>query len=153
MKRRIVKVTSATAAVVTFLIGIWQFIAWYQEKSKANYGGEWKMTSEIESAQLERFKGLKIDWVLHLTQTHHKLTGIGEKIAENSIPLDYKARTTLSLEGSVEGDQFTLTFIEKGHLRETSGTFHGQFSNDKFQGTFSSTASDTKGNIIGYKAK
>jgi hypothetical protein len=153
MKGKFIKIISAIAAIITFSIGIWQFIEWRHEKSQNKYDGEWSMTSEIESAQLHQYLGMKMDWVLHLSQTDGKLIGTAEKISVNSVKLDFKDRTNLNLQGTIEDEKFILTFIEKGKLRETSGIFAGEFSNDKFQGTFSSTASDTKGKISGYKVK
>jgi uncharacterized protein YkvS len=153
MKDKLIKIISAIAAVVTFSIGLWQFIEWRRERSQNRYDGEWGMTSEIETAQLQRYQGMKMDWVLHLSQIDGKLTGTAEKISENSVKIDFKNRTTLNLQGTIEENKFILTFIEKGKRRETSGVFTGEFSNDKFQGTFSSTASDTKGKISGYKVK
>jgi len=152
-KRRVFKIISTSAAAITFVIAVWQFIVWHQEKSQPNYSGEWSMSCEIETAEMQKYKGMKIDWVIHLTQNNNRLTGIAEKISVNSVKLDYKDRTTLSIDGSIEHDNFNLPFIEKGKLRESRGIFVGEFSSDKFQGTFSSTASDTRGKIAGYRIK
>jgi hypothetical protein len=143
------KYTKASAVVgfVALAITLWQVIP----GSKKNYSGEWSMTSEIEHAQLTTYVGMKIEWVLHLTQSGNGLQGTAEKIAVNAEKIDFNSRTTLNLHGTLEGNKFTMNFIENGSQRETNGTFIGEFSNKEFTGTFSSTASDSKGKISGRK--
>ena len=153
MKRKYIKVISTIAAIITFTIGMWQFIVWFQEKSQKRYEGVWEMTTEVESAELKSYVGMKIDWTLHLSQTDNKLTGTAEKISVNSVKLNFRNRTTLELNGSLNKNRFTLTFIENGQLRKTNGILYGEFSNNKFEGHFFSTASDTKGKITGYRIK
>ena len=143
------KYTKASAVVgfVALAITLWQIIP----TSKKNYSGEWSMTSEIEEAQMTTYIGMKIEWILHLIQSGNDIKGTAEKISENGKKIDFKSRTTLNLQGTLEDNKFTMSFTEKGSRRETSGTFTGTFSKKEFIGSFSSTASDSKGKIIGKK--
>jgi hypothetical protein len=143
------KYTKASAVVgfVALAITLWQVIP----GSTKNYSGEWSMISEIENAQMTTYVGMKIEWVLHLTQSGNNVQGMAEKIAVNAEKLDFRSRTTLQLKGTLDGNKFTISYIENGSRRETNGILTGEFKGNKFSGTFSSTASDSKGIISGNK--
>jgi len=80
-----------------------------------------------------------------------KIIGSGEKIRINGEKLNYSERTTLILNGSILENNFKINYTEKGKLRETTGLLIGTIKDNKFEGTFSQTASDSKGNIIGIR--
>ncbi len=109
------------------------------------------MNSEIQKAELTSYLGMKIEWKLHLAQSGKRIEGTGEKIKVNGIQLDYSERTSIDIKGSVNGNIFTLQYIENGKKRKTNGIFEGQLNGNEFQGTFSQTASDTQGLIRGSK--
>lgn len=140
---------SAIAGIIALAIAGWQIIP----GSNRNYSGEWKMTLEIEQAHLSQYIGSKVEWQLHLTQTDKSVSGNAEKIAVNSAALNYKDRTALTFQGVIQNDEFNIHYTEKGKTRPTNGIFKGKFSGDEFTGTFSQTASDSRGKISGYKMK
>ena len=99
---------SAVVGVVALAITLWQVIP----GTKQNYSGEWSMFSEVEDAQMTTYVGMKIEWVLHLTQSGHELRGTAEKIAVNGEKIEFKSRTSLNLQGTLDGNKFNLNFIE-----------------------------------------
>ncbi len=56
----------------------------------------------------------------------------------------------MELEGNVKDDILTLSYVEHGKFRKTSGIFIVTMYKE-FKGQFSQTASNTKGDIIGCK--
>lgn len=134
-------------AVITLLITIWQLRKDYVDSFK----GEWLMNSKIQKAELTTYIGMEIKWKLYLTQSGKSVEGTAEKIEVNGTKLDYLERTSLDIKGSVNGDVFTLKYIENGKKRKTSGVFEGRLNGNEFRGTFSQTASDTEGIITGSK--
>jgi hypothetical protein len=109
-----IKKISKIAASITFIIGVWQFVELHYQKLENAYDGEWSMTSELESVQMSKYVGMKIVWVLHLSQTDSKLSGTTEKIFVNSFKLAFKERTCLNLQETIKNIRFILTFIEVG---------------------------------------
>jgi len=66
-------------------------------------------------------------------------------------PVRFQKQNIITSAGQLDGNKFVLNFTEKGKLRETRGIFTGEFEGDTFSGSFSSTASDSKGKISGFK--
>ncbi|NDJ00040.1 hypothetical protein GWA97_13195 [Flavobacterium sp. LaA7.5] len=127
------------------------FFTWQQPKETKSIDGEWQMYSYVEFARMNKYIGAKVKWKLYLIQSGSQIKGIGEKIAINNEDIDFSSRTKISIDGSVKDNTFLLNFTEKGKLRETCGKFKGTINDDKFEGTFSQTASDAKGKISGIK--
>lgn len=135
--------------VIGLLITLCQFIP----KRTLQIDGEWNMTSIVNQAKLSIYIGMHIDWKIHFVRSGNKISGAGEKISVNGNELDFRDRTKIELEGTLKDNEFILRYIEKGKLRETTGVFSGVIYDDKLEGTFSQTASDSKGKIIGRKNK
>jgi len=140
---------SVAIAIVALGITIWQ--VW--PRNKNDYSGTWNVTTEIQEATMKTYIGMNVQWVFSLTQSENEVSGTAEKIAVNSQPLNYSSRTSLILQGSIIDSKFIISFIERGKKRETRGIFKGEFSGNQLSGIFSSTASDSKGIITGYKEK
>jgi len=132
---------------IGLLITIWQILPLRDKQ----IDGEWTMTSKVKEADLQRYVGMEIKWKLFLTENDQKVKGTAEKIAINNKTLHYGLRTTMELEGNIKDDILTLSYVEHGKLRKTSGIFIVKMNGKEFKGQFSQTASNTKGDIIGRK--
>lgn len=152
-KPNLIKIISAIAAVITFSIGIWQFIEWRSERYQDRYDGQWTMQTEIETASYRPYVGMKAESILHVTQSDHNLSGTGEKVKVNGTALNFRDRTSMTFQGSIEDETFTINYFERGKLRESSGMLSGEFTGNELHGTLSSTASDSRGRIKGYKMR
>lgn len=138
---------SAIVGILALGIAIWQLIP----NDEKNYSGVWNVESEIVSAKMNTYVGMKIQWIFTLSQFKNEITGSAEKISVNSMSISNAERTTITMNGTLNGSSFILNFVEKGKLRETRGQFNGKFDGSKLLGTFISTASGAKGNISGTK--
>lgn len=134
-------------AVIGLLFTIWQLIP----KRDKKIDGEWTMISIVREADLKKYIGIEIKWKLFLTENDQKIKGTAEKIEINNEELDYNLRTTLEIEGNIKDDVITLNYIENGKLRKTSGIINATLNDNEFIGWFSQTASNTNGEIKGFK--
>lgn len=146
MEGKYTKIGTITG-VIALLITIWQLLP----SHTASFDGVWKMTAVVKEAKLSTYVGMSIEWKLHLIQDGNNIFGTGEKITVNGKRLNFAGRNNLELEGTIDGDQFNITYKEMGKLRETIGTFKGSIKNNNFKGVHSQTSSDTKGEIFGNK--
>ena len=145
------KINHAKTGTIIGIIGLILAIVPLISKKTARLEGEWQMTNTIQKANLSKYRGMTIKWILQLTQNGENITGTGEKIAVNGKKLKFHDRNMMEIIGTIDGDKFNLRFIEKGKLRETVGIMKGEISKNKFTGIVSQTASDSRGNIIGEK--
>lgn len=137
------------AGVLALAVTIWQILPKWDKK----IDGEWVMTTKIKEADLKQYVGMEVKWKLFLTENEQRIKGTAEKIAINNKELDYALRTTLELEGNIKDDKLNLNYIENGKIRKTSGILLLTISDNEFEGQFSQTASNTKGEVKALKSK
>lgn len=123
----------------------------FMSKSSNNLTGEWLMTSKIIKADLKAYIGAEVQWKMFITESNNKIQGTAEKIKINGVDVDYNQRTSLELDGIIEGNKLIINFVENGKVRKTSGILKSIFQEDSFSGNFSHTASSTEGTITGKK--
>ena len=109
--------------------------------------GPWEMTNRVLSASYAPYRGLRLGYRLTLRQRDRTVTGEGEKVSENGQEIGPGARSPISLRGKLEGSQLTLSFVEHGALRATTGTFQLRVNEagTKLTGTFTQTAARSRG--------
>ena len=139
----------AIAGIIGVVITTFQLLP----KSDNKIDGEWIMISKVREADLRQYIGMEIKWKLFITESEQKIKGTAEKIAINNKDLDYSLRTTLEIEGNIKDDKINLNYVENGKIRKTSGIFIAIINENEFNGEFSQTASNTKGEIKGIKLK
>lgn len=139
---------STIAGILALAIAIWQILPKWDKK----IDGEWVMTTKIREADLQKYVGMEVKWRLFLTENDQRIKGTAEKIAINDKELDYALRTTLELEGNIKDDKLNLNYIENGKIRKTSGILVVTISDNEFEGQFSQTASNTKGEVKALKS-
>jgi cytoskeletal protein RodZ len=116
--------------------------------SSGDLTGAWWATTRVNSASVERYKGLTLGYRLQLQQTGNRVTGTGFKATENGRAISPRARTPITLEGSAEGTEVMLTFTEQGLRRTSRGQFVLTMANDgALRGRFESDAARSRGTI------
>jgi penicillin-binding protein 1A len=112
--------------------------------------GWWDITNEIESTSYPPYEGLRLGYRVHIEQRGDRLLGQGVKVSENGRPLGGRARTPITLSGSVDGDTAHIVFSERGLRRTTAGSLRWRLStrSDTLRGVFASGAADTSGPSI-----
>jgi hypothetical protein len=106
------------------------------------------MATQVESASLSRYEGLKLGYEMKLEQDGDRVTGVGRKVTENGAGIGPRAQTPLTITGTIAGDRLTLNFVERGARRETQGKF--VLLVDKagtLRGRFSSNAARSSGHV------
>ena len=69
-------------------------------------------------------------------------------MSENARRIGSRARTTISVNGTIDGDRLQLRFTEHGVRRTTGGTFDLTVDpNGKLHGRFASNAANSSGTV------
>jgi penicillin-binding protein 1A len=118
-----------------------------REAAGQDLSGWWELTNTIASTNYPAYRGLRLTYRLQLEQDGNRLTGRGQKWAEEGAPVSAAARSPISVTGRIEGNRVTLQFTERGAKRSTTGSFAWTLApnGNALHGTFWSTAADTSG--------
>lgn len=133
--------------LITIVVTVISFIP----KSSNNLAGEWLMTSKVFHADMKAYIGAEVQWKMFITESDNKIQGTAEKIKINGVDVDYNQRTSMEFNGVIEENKLIINFVENGKMRKTSGIIIARFKEDTFSGSFSHTASNTKGEIYSVK--
>jgi hypothetical protein len=110
--------------------------------------GAWRLATQVESSSVARYNGLLLGYELQLEQEGDEVTGIGRKIVENGRGIDSRGQTPIAVNGVVDGDRITLSFIEGGSRRSTQGTFVlTREADGMLRGRFTSDAARSAGSV------
>jgi penicillin-binding protein 1A len=118
--------------------------------TEADLSGWWELTNTIESTNFSAYKGLRLTYRVQLEQDGDRVTGRGQKWAEDGGLVSAGARSPINLTGRVEGRRVILQYTERGARRTTSGSFTFTLSADAaaLRGAFSSTAAAASGAAV-----
>jgi penicillin-binding protein 1A len=111
--------------------------------------GWWELTNTIAATNYPAYRGLRLTYRLQIEQDGDRLTGRGQKWAEDGAPVSAAARSPISVIGKIEGNKVILQFTERGAKRATTGSFSWTLaSSNALRGSFWSTAADTSGGSV-----
>ncbi len=110
--------------------------------------GWWEVTNTIQSTNYPAYQGLRLTYRVQLEQDGNRITGRGQKWAEDGGPVSASARSPISIIGRVSGRQVILQFTERGARRSTDGSFSWIVSPGALHGSFTSTAAATSGGSV-----
>jgi 1A family penicillin-binding protein len=110
--------------------------------------GWWEVTNTIQSTNYPAYRGLRLTYRVQLEQDGDRITGRGQKWAEDGGPVSAAARSPISIIGRIAGRQVILQFTERGARRATNGSFSWIVSPDALHGSFTSTAAATSGGSV-----
>jgi 1A family penicillin-binding protein len=110
-------------------------------------GGWWEVTNTVDAASPGQERSVRVSYRIALHQEGTRITGEGEKWAEDGRPLPAASRTPIDLAGSFDGREVRLHFVERGPRHATRGTFLWRLaaSGEGLAGTFSSSGADVHG--------
>jgi hypothetical protein len=109
-------------------------------------GGSWMLTSRVENSSLRSYDDLTLGFRLQLAQEGNRVRGQGLKWIENGRPIASRARTPITVEGTIDEGRLVLAFTERGIRRISRGTLHMQVAdNGTLQGRFSTDAARSSG--------
>jgi hypothetical protein len=89
---------------------------------------------------------LQLGFRVELHQDGNRISGEGVKVVENGTQLKSTAQTPIAVQGTVDGNRLTLTFVEHGRQRMTEGKMILDLHDDGvMRGRFSSSAARSTG--------
>jgi cytoskeletal protein RodZ len=120
-----------------------------------NLTGEWMMVNTIEKTSYPAYTNLRLGYRLMINQTGTEFTADGEKVSENGRSMADDERTPIHVNGSVDQNGASATFVEEGLRRRTSGRFEWTITADgsQLRGTFVSTAATSSGSSLATREK
>ena len=118
-----------------------------------NISGEWYMTFTNESSTYKPFIGEIHTQRTFFTQIEKTISGKGEKWEYNGKLLNDDQHRKLEYIGTIDGYNLKASYTLHGERRVSEGLIDVVISNDgkKMTGTFSGTAGNCKGRVIGEK--
>ncbi|HEY0512542.1 MAG TPA: PBP1A family penicillin-binding protein [Thermoanaerobaculia bacterium] len=121
-----------------------------RSERQADLSGWWEVTNTIQSTNYPAYKGLRLTYRVQLEQDGDRITGRGQKWAEDGGPVSAGARSPISVTGRIDGRRVILQFTERGARRSTNGSFSWIVTADAgaLHGSFQSTAADTSGGSV-----
>ena len=109
-------------------------------------GGSWMLTSEVEKSSLRSFDDLTLGFRLQLAQKGNRVRGHGLKWIENGRPVASRARTPITVDGTIADGRLVLAFTERGIRRISHGTLNMQVADDgTLRGRFATDAARSSG--------
>jgi hypothetical protein len=119
-----------------------------------NVTGWWTVTNEVQATSYERYRGLRLMYRLRLQQDGNRISGHGQKWAENGHPIPRASRTPIEVSGTIEGRRLVLTFTERGFRRVSGGAFELEvMEHGRLGGTFQSDAAQSQGTSVAQRAE
>ena len=109
--------------------------------------GSWEIQNVISSTSYPAYRGLRLTYRIVLRQDGERISGDGEKWAENGRRIPAAQRTPIRLSGEMVGREVRVQFTERGDRRDSAGSFRWRLSADgtSFAGTFASSAAGARG--------
>ena len=108
--------------------------------------GAWNVTSKVDSTTFAAYRNLTLGFRLELEQRGNEVVGEGSKVSENGTALPARRRTSIRVEGTLEGDKLALDFTEVGARRKSAGRFVLYLADHRtFRGHFTSDAAQSSG--------
>jgi hypothetical protein len=119
-----------------------------------NVTGWWTVTNEVQATNYPRYRGLRLVYRLRLQQDGNRISGLGQKWAENGRPIPPASRTPIEVSGTIDGRRLTLTFTERGLRRASAGAFELEvIDNGRLSGTFQSDAAQSRGSSVAQRGE
>jgi hypothetical protein len=112
--------------------------------------GWWRIVDRVESSDYAAYRGLRIEYLVRLRQEGAWILGEGHKFAERDLVLPASRRTPIAIAGTISGSSVTVSLVEHGHRRESSGDFSWTLDDarGRMVGTFRSEAAASRGSSV-----
>jgi len=109
--------------------------------------GSWEIEDVVSSTSEPAYRELRLTYRIVLHQDGERVSGDGEKWAENGRRIPAAQRTPIHLSGEIEGREVRVRFTENGSRRDSAGSFRWRLSADgtSCAGTFASNAAGSRG--------
>lgn len=152
MKRAIVKLGKTgkiIAAIFGFIIaafGVWGI---YKKCTTEDITGGWYLEFKVEKSAYKPFIGETHTQKVEFEQKDDIVTGNGEKWKYNGEYLPADMHRLVEYDGKVDGNSFTAKYILHGQKRVSIGRIVVKIIGNKMEGTFSGTAGESSGTVIG----
>lgn len=123
----------------------------------------WKAEFQTQNSEFDRYEGMKTNYTLLLQQEGQVLRGVTEKVSEEIEGETKSYQPYDRVHGQASGtiayrvfsnSTIDLVILENGRVRESSSILNLEVvSQDRLEGTFTSTAADSKGTVVFSRAE
>ena len=112
-----------------------------------NLSGWWEVSNTFDAASAGQDGSMRVTYRIALRQEGTRITGEGERWAEDGRPLPAALRAPIDLAGTVDGREVRLRFVERGSRHASRGTWLWRLSGggEDLAGTFVSSGADAHG--------
>ncbi|AXG72201.1 hypothetical protein KORDIASMS9_04469 [Kordia sp. SMS9] len=121
--------------------------------SNADITGEWYVSFQVNETMHNAYQGKVSEYKIHFMQNSEQIKGDGEKWKYDNKELPSNEHDPLIITGKYKNDSIYCTYILKGKLRESTGSFVVALENNELKGHFSGTAAASKGSVHGKRVK
>jgi hypothetical protein len=119
------------------------------DRPSKNLTGWWTLTNQVHATSYQQYRGLRLVYHLRLQQAGNRISGHGQKWAENGRPLSRAGRTPIEVSGTIQGRRLMLRFTEQGLRRVSGGAFELTVMDDgQMSGTFHSDVAQSTGSSV-----
>ncbi len=118
-----------------------------RSRRAGDLNGSWEIQNVVSSTSYPAYRGLRLTYRIVVRQDGERVSGDGEKWAENGRRIPAGQRTPIHLAGELVGREVRVRFTERGDRRDSPGSFRWRLSADgtRFAGTFASSAAAARG--------
>jgi hypothetical protein len=112
--------------------------------------GKWLLRHVVRDSERRGYRGLELLFRVDLVQHGDRVTGTATKWRENGRPVRAQARSTLQIEGTLDGDEIVGRFVETANGRRSRGTFRWRYSLKEgwLSGTFRTNLASASGEAV-----
>lgn len=140
------KEVSVKVALVSGIIGLILTVSTIIEKKRqVDISGEWIFSFHTLESTYKGYIDVVTEYKMHIVQQNYTVTGNGETWKHKDSVLNYIDHSPLNIQGVFKKDSIICTYLLKGKLRETTGSFKAGLSGNALNGYFSGTGADVKG--------
>lgn len=135
--------------VVGFIAGVIAIIQFVPDLMREDVAGEWYVVFKVDKSAYKPFIGETHSQKVVLEQSNAKVEGSGEKWEYNGKFLPAEMHRRVEYSGTINGDELKATYKLFGEKRISIGIIIVKVLGNKMEGTFSGTAGESSGTVIG----
>ncbi len=114
---------------------------------RGELGGWWQVTNSVDAAAAGQASNSRVTYRIALRQEGNRITGEGERWAEDGRTLPAGSRAPIDVSGTIEGREVRLRFVERGPRGALRGAISWRLSSsgDDLAGSFTGNGGDVHG--------
>jgi hypothetical protein len=138
---------------IALFLSIVAVFVFFKKCSTKNVSGNWYIELKVEKSAYKPYIGETHSQKVFFIQNEINVRGDGEKWEYNGKYLPAEEHRKIEYEGSMDGRILFAKYVLHGQKRTSEGSIKVELSSDgkKMEGTFTGTAGETSGTLVGKK--